>query len=252
MMATRGVPGLAVAPAGRARLGHRPSSASSSGSGAGQRAPTTSSSRSPVPRPCSALTGYGIAEAERDELPDGRLPVGVVDLVDHEAHRRTGPPDHLGRGQVLVGHPDGHVDDHQDDVGLGQGALGLLAHLGVERVARGQPPAGVHDGERHAGPLGREHLAVPGHPCLLLDDGGPRPRRCGSPGRTSRRWGDRPRRPSGGSCSRTAGPERRAVERPRRSEAPVASAPPRPAVGRSARVIPSRKRPSLRQASGSR
>ena len=78
------------------------------------------------PPPVQGADRERIAEAEGDELPGGGLPVGVVDLVDHEAHRRPGPPDDLGRGQVLLGHARRDVDHHEHDVGLGQGALGLL------------------------------------------------------------------------------------------------------------------------------
>ena len=123
--------------------------------------------------PVQGADREGIAHPEGDELPGGRLPVGVVDLVHHQADRWAGPADDLGCGQVLVGHPGGHVDHQEHHVGLGQGPFGLLAHLGVERVASGQPAAGVHDGEGHADPLGRQHLAVAGDAGLLLDHGRP-------------------------------------------------------------------------------
>ena len=45
----------------------------------------------------------GIPDPEGDELPGRRLPVGVVDLVDHQPYRGAGLADELGRGQVLVG-----------------------------------------------------------------------------------------------------------------------------------------------------
>ena len=108
--------------------------------GAGQRAAgsrsTTSSSRSPVPRPWSALTGHGSPRPRAHELPGAGLAVGVVDLVDDQQHRRARPPEDPGHGQVLVGHPDGHVHHQQDHVGLGDGPLGLGADLGVERDRR--------------------------------------------------------------------------------------------------------------------
>ena len=58
-------------------------------------------------------------------------------------------------------------------MGLGQRPLGLLAHLGGERIAAGQPAAGVHDGERHAGPFCGQHLAVTGDAGLFFDHGRP-------------------------------------------------------------------------------
>ena len=126
-----------------------------------------------MPRPCSELTGKGSPTPRADKLPGRGLPVGVVDLVDDQTDRRAGLADDPGRGQVLVGDPGGHVDHQQDHVGFGQRPLGLLAHLRIQRVATGQPAAGVHDGEGHAGPLGRQDLAVTGDARLLLDDGGP-------------------------------------------------------------------------------
>ena len=50
-----------------------------------------------------------------------------------------------------------------------------VAHLGLEHVAPGEPTTGVHDRERHAGPLGLENLAVAGHPLLLFDHRGTAP-----------------------------------------------------------------------------
>ena len=106
----------------------------------GQRAPgssaTTSSRRSPVPRPCRELTGKGSPRPRETNSQTAGVAAGAVDLVDHEPHRWAGPPDHLGRRQVLLGDAGRHVDHHEDDVGLGEGPLGLVAHLG----SRGRRP----------------------------------------------------------------------------------------------------------------
>ena len=125
MMATLGVPGATPstpAPAGAAAtrlVARRPRRA-----GPGSKAHHLVEQ---VAGPAAVQGAHreGIAQAERDELPRRRLPVGVVDLVDDEAHRRPGPPDHLGRRQVLLGDADGDVDHHEHDVGLGEGPLGL-------------------------------------------------------------------------------------------------------------------------------
>ena len=135
MMATLGVPGsrsplaLSRAAVGRARP---PSVVGQRDGQEGDDLVEQVAGAAPVQR----AHRVGVAQTEGDELPGSRLAAGVVDLVDHEAHRWAGPPDHLGRRQVLVGHAGGHVDHHQDHVGLGQGPLGLLAHLGLEGVAR--------------------------------------------------------------------------------------------------------------------
>ena len=62
-----------------------------------------------------------VAHPQRDELPGGRLPVLVVDLVHDQAHRRAGRCRMtLAAAQVLLGDPVVDVDHHQHDVGLGE------------------------------------------------------------------------------------------------------------------------------------
>ena len=114
----------------------------------------------------------GIAESQCNELPGRGFPVRIVHLVHDQPNRRSGATDHLGGRKVLFCHARGDVDDHKDDVGLGQRPLGLIADLGLQLVAPGQPTSGVHHFEGDPGPLGREHLPVARHALLLLDHGG--------------------------------------------------------------------------------
>ena len=144
-----------------------------------------------------------VAEAERDELPGVGLPAGVVDLVDHQAHRAGRPAGAPGHGQVLVGDPDGHVDHQQDDVGLGDGPLGLRAHLGVEGVAGGQPAAGVDDVKGTPAHSASSTLRSRVTPGSLLDDGRPTADDAVDERRLARRWAGR-RRPPAGSRGRSA------------------------------------------------
>ena len=120
------------------------------------------SSRSPVPRPCRALTGNGLAQAEAQQLPDLALAAGVVDLVGHEQDRLARAAEQLGDLGVLLGDAGDDVDHEQHDVGVGDGPLGLAADLVVEVAARGQPAAGVDEAERAAQPVGVDVLAVAG------------------------------------------------------------------------------------------
>ena len=62
---------------------------------------TTSSRRSPVPRPCSALTIHGSPEPEGDELPGVGLAPVVVDLVGHEQDRPARAREQPGHVVVL-------------------------------------------------------------------------------------------------------------------------------------------------------
>ena len=120
---------------------HRRRSASSRLDSLGSAgASTISSSRSPVPRPCSALDRARITETERHELPDLRLVPLVVDLVDDQQHRPLEPraADPATRSSSSVT-PTDAVDDEHDDVGLTDGSFALRAHLVVERS-----PPGIH------------------------------------------------------------------------------------------------------------
>ena len=230
--------------------------------------------------PVQGAHGEGVAHAEGDELPGGRFAVRVVDLVHHQADRWSGPADDLGRGEILVRDPGRHVDDEEDDIGLGQGSFGLLADLGRQRVTAGQPAAGVHDGEGHTGPFGREDLAVAGDPRFFLDDSGPLPHNAvdqggfahiGAPGYHDHR--EFARRRAGrtrvvcvlvdgvlvASLRRVLGLGGHAAQADRNGVPSRAARNELPSVGttstgrgRSARVRPSRNRPSFRHASGRR
>ena len=132
-----------------------------------------------MPRPCRALTGHGSPRPEGQGVPDVGLALVRVDLVDDHPDGSTRLLQHPGHVEVLVGQPHGHVDHEEDHVGLGDGPLGLGAHLGVERIVGGQPAAGVDDGEVVAAPLRVELLAVAGHARDAPRPPRPGGRRCG-------------------------------------------------------------------------
>jgi len=208
-----------------------------------------------------------IAHAEGDELPRRRLAVGVVDLVDHQPDRWPGAPDDLGRGQVLVGHPGGHVDDQEHDVGLGQrrSACSLTLAVSASPPANQPPVSMMENGTPvHSAVNTLRSRVTPGSSST---HGCPAHRRCGSPTTTTcPRWAARrpppsavrravpcPRRRTGTRARRSCGAgrsERRAVERGAQRVAVAGHD--FDGAGRSASVRRSRKRPSLRQASGNR
>ena len=129
------------------RRGRRPPSASPSaapsvpGRAARRR---TASSRSPVPRPCRALTGNGSPRPRLIELPGLASAVVVVDLVDHDEHpeasRRSSPATRASSSVT----PTCVSTTNSTTSASSDGPLGLLAHLLVEGAAAGQPTAGVH------------------------------------------------------------------------------------------------------------
>ena len=114
--------------------------------------------------------GDGIAETEAGELPDLQLAAVGVDLVDDHEHIGADATKELRNAIVLVGDAHRGVDDQQDDVGIGDRSLRLLAHLAIEGVLGGQPPAGVDQRELATDPLGVDRLAVTSDARSLLDD----------------------------------------------------------------------------------
>ena len=56
----------------------------------------------------------------------------VVDLVGDEDDRLAGAAQQLGDGLVVIGGPDGRVDDEHHDVGEVDRDLGLLGHPEVD------------------------------------------------------------------------------------------------------------------------
>ena len=112
-----------------------------------------------------------VAQAERDELPGVGSGAGVVDLVDDHQHRLARRRKQVATWASSSVRPVAAVDHEQHHPGVGHGLLGLAGHLGIERVAAGQPAAGVDEREGTTLPLGVDHLAVPGDAGPLLDDG---------------------------------------------------------------------------------
>ena len=112
----------------------------------------------------------GIAGAQTQKLPTAGFVLGVIDLVDDEEDGASAPQRPARGVRVLIHHPGRHVDDQEHQVGRRQRRLGLLGHLGLERVARFEPAAGIHDIERDATPFDLDGLAIARHAAVLFHD----------------------------------------------------------------------------------
>ena len=140
------------------------------GSGSGSTA-TSASSRSPVPRPCSALTGHGSPSPRRDELPESRLAVGVVDLVGHDEHRPACLRSSSATRSSSSVMPT--VTSTTKSTTSASAIARSLCRLHLRRRATSppgsQPPVST---SRNASalPLGLDDLAVAGDAGPLLDD----------------------------------------------------------------------------------
>ncbi len=99
------------------------------------------SSRSPVPRPCRALTGERVAEAERRGTPRSALAVGVVDLVGDEQHRLPARRSTSATRLSSSVTPTMASTTKSTASASRDGLLALAADLGVEASPPGsQPP----------------------------------------------------------------------------------------------------------------
>ena len=145
--------------------------ASSSSDSAGS-AQTSASSRSPVPRPWSALIAYASGQPSRwNSAPSSsRRSLSALLMTT-----MTGEPCGAQRlGRLLVGRRQarGCIDDEEDDVRLLDREARLLLDLLLDRVARVDlHAAGVDDDEAAIVPLGDRVEPVAGRACPILDDG---------------------------------------------------------------------------------
>ena len=121
-----------------------------------------------MPRPCSALIGHGSPRPSDEQLPHQLLAALVVDLVRTTQHRAVVSCAAAGDRRVVVGDPDGGVDDEHDDIGVGDGLLGPGGDLLVEVRASRHPSAGVDEREGAALPLGVDLFPVAGDARQLL------------------------------------------------------------------------------------
>ncbi len=118
-----------------------------------------------VARSPAVQAGHGqrLAQAERPQVGDLRLGGGAVDLVGDQQDGHAAAAQAGGDGGVLLGDPDGGVDDEQQEVGVGHRPLGLGDDAGLEAGRLGLPAAGVDQLEATAGPVGLVDDPVAGH-----------------------------------------------------------------------------------------
>ena len=134
---------------------------------------TTSSSRSPVPRPCRALIGQG---SPRPRAMASQASASRWDESTLLTTTRTGRPDRLStrataRSSSMTPTVTSTTNRTTSASAMARSAWALT--WASSGSADGQPPAGVDHGEGVPAPLGVELLAVAGDPGPLLDDGGP-------------------------------------------------------------------------------
>ena len=112
----------------------------------GQRS-STASSRSPLPRPCSADTGWGSPRPSDHSTEASSSSCGLSALFAARIDRLAGTAQHRADRLVGVGDPDRGVHHEHDHVGELGRDLRLLGdaqpHAGRARI----PPAGVDEGE---------------------------------------------------------------------------------------------------------
>jgi hypothetical protein len=121
--------------------------------------------------------GERCAAAGAMELGADDAGVLALGLVHRERHGLAGAPDQARDEQILAGQADAAVDDEHEAVGLGDRALGLLAHqrldaggrrlddaAGVDRDVRdgAQAAVAVLPVERHAGHVRDDGVAGAG------------------------------------------------------------------------------------------
>ena len=94
----------------------------------------------------------GLAETEPMELGGVGLVRGAVHLVGHEEHRHGGASQPTCECEVLFGDPGRGIDDEEDQVRVGDGALGLLACFLFHAVGPAHVAGGVHQAEPLAAP----------------------------------------------------------------------------------------------------
>ena len=115
--------------------------------------------------------GVDLVPAERVELHALELALLVVGLVDGHDHRCRGTAEQVGGLRVRRRHAGGRIDHEDDDVRLVDGEARLFLDARLDRIVGiDLEPAGVHDDEPAAVPLGVAVEAVASRPRTVLDD----------------------------------------------------------------------------------
>ena len=117
----------------------------------------------------------GVPQTQVVKLIDVRVQAAhLVHLVHRQHHGLAGAQEHVGHLLVGGGQTGLDVADEDDDVGVGNGDLGLLAHEGQNLVVgAGLDTAGIHDIEAAVTPVTLGVNPVPGDARGVLHDGQP-------------------------------------------------------------------------------
>ena len=157
---------------GRPMSARRTTSSSASSSSSGSSS-TTRSSRSPVPRPCAALTACGSPRPSLEGLVRERHVTHVVDLVRGDDHRTVLQRRRRSASSSSPGRTPAWASmTNIATARLVERGLRLLPDRARHRVrVLGVEAARVDEGERPAVPLGRDLLAVARDARPLVHDG---------------------------------------------------------------------------------
>ena len=115
--------------------------------------------------------GERLTHAQRPEVINLRLQVGVVNLVGNQNDRLLHAAQHAHNLLIRGGHAHAGIHHQDHNIGLLHRNLGLIGHLSINTAGIRLPTAGIHQGEALAQPLGLVGHAVAGHARLILHHG---------------------------------------------------------------------------------
>jgi hypothetical protein len=110
--------------------------------------------------------------AESERMEDGSIGLVLlgVDLVRHQDDRHVGPAESGRQHAVVLGDAGLGVDDEQDEVGVREGSVGLIAGEGLDAGRTGEVAGGVDESEAAASPHGVELDAIAGDARHVVGD----------------------------------------------------------------------------------
>jgi len=119
--------------------------------------------------------GEDVAESKAAEVFGGGGEGDDVDLVDGEEDGLAAAQEETGEGDVGAGELGAAVDDHDDDLRLGEGGLGLEEDFGGDEFGVvGDDAAGVYQACVGSHPFDEAVDAVASNAGLVADDGAAR------------------------------------------------------------------------------
>ena len=119
-----------------------------------------------------------LAHSELMEFRDRNVPIVALGLVDGEDHGLAAAAGEIGHEAILRGDSRAAVHEHDEAVGLGDGALGLRDHQALDVVRLLDQPSGVDDDAGHPAAPRVAILAIARQPGEVRDQGIAGARQC--------------------------------------------------------------------------